>query len=66
MSVTHVSPPTAHVVKEKMTFLVSLSTLSNLDRELHKAAVLSAREHTESWILLFAAMSGDYCCSFMW
>ena len=36
----HVSPPPAHAVKEKR--LVSLSTLSNQDRELHKEAVLSA------------------------
>lgn len=41
-------------------FLVSLPTLSNPDREHGKEAVLSAHEHAESRILLFA-MSGDYC-----
>ena len=33
---------------------------SNQDGELHKEAVLSAHEHAESRILLFAT-SGDYC-----
>ena len=38
-TVTHVPP--AHVIEEKLIFLVSLPTLSNQDRELHKEAVLS-------------------------
>ena len=41
-SVTHVSPSPAHVVKEKRNVLLSLPTLSNQDRELHKDMVLSA------------------------
>ena len=54
-----VFPPSAHSVKEKRHFVVSLTTLSNQDSELHKEAFLSACEH-ESRILLFVAMSGYY------
>ena len=44
--------------------LVSLPTLSNQDRELQKEVVLSACEHADSRILLFAALSCSYCCDF--
>lgn len=45
--ITHVSLDLAHVVKEETHFLVSLPTLSNQERELHKEAVLSACEQAE-------------------
>ena len=61
-SVTHVSPPPAHPVKERIGFLASLPTLSYQVRELNEKAC----EHAVSRILLFAAMSGDYGCSFIW
>ena len=38
----HVIPPLADAVKERRYFLVSLSALSNQDRELHREAFLSA------------------------
>ena len=50
VTVTHVSPPHAHVVKEERNVPVSLPTLSNQDRELHKDAVLSAVEGGD-WLL---------------
>ena len=53
-SVIHVSPPPLMQETEKIHFLVSLPTLSNQDRELHKEVALSANEHAESRILLFA------------
>ena len=53
---TQVSPPPAHAVQEKIHFLISLPTLSNQDRDLHKGVLLSAPEYTESSILLFAAV----------
>ena len=59
-------PINAHAEKKKLDFLVFLPTPPNHDKELHKEAVLSAHEHAESRILLFAAMSGDYCSVFTW
>lgn len=35
------------------------------NRELFNKVVLSARESVENMILLFAAMSNNYCCIFM-
>ena len=45
--------PLAHI-------LASLPTSSNQVKVLHKEAVPSAREHTESRVLLLAATSDDY------
>lgn len=52
-------------MNEETNLLVSLPTLSNQERELHKEAVLSACECAESGIHLFAAVSGDYRSAFM-
>ena len=59
-SVIQVSPHPAQAIKEENNFLVSLPTLSNQDRELHKVAVLSAHECTISKILLFASLPASY------
>ena len=56
---THVSPPP--VVIEKRRCLISLPTLSNQDRELHKEAGLSFCKCAEGRILLVAAVAADYC-----
>ena len=48
--------PTATTVTEWSVTLLSLPTLSNQDRELHKEAVFSAHELAERRILLFAAI----------
>lgn len=45
---------------------INALAVKNQDKELRKEVVLSANEHAESRILLFAAMSGDYCSVFMW
>lgn len=43
-------PLPTNAVKEKRRFFVSLPTLSNQEKELHKEAVLPARgEHTKRW-----------------
>ena len=56
----------AHLVKQKEIVLVSLPTLSNQDRELYNKEVLSGCECSESRILLFGAVSGDYCSMVTW
>lgn len=37
----------------------------NVKRSFHKDAVLSTPEGAERRVLLFAVMSGDYCCALM-
>ena len=56
-SITRVSPPRAHAVKQKGHFLVSLPTLSNQHRERHKEAgpVCSGEE---SRTLLYTGNAG--------
>lgn len=53
--ITHIFPAPARAVKGKRNVLVSLSTLSNQNRELYKDVVLSVHECTESRTILFAA-----------
>ena len=53
--ITHIFPPPARAVKGKRNVLVSLSTLSNQNRELYKEVVLSVRECAESRTLLLAS-----------
>lgn len=56
-SVTHVSSPPAHAIREKIHFLESMPTLSNQDH---------TEVEVESRILLFAALTGDFCPIFVW
>ena len=64
-SVTQVSSPPAHAVKEKRNVLVSLLTLSNQDREFNNEVALSAHEHTKIRMLPLAALSCDKNCAVM-
>lgn len=58
-SVIHVSPPPRALKEQGMSWFSCPH--HPIRTELHKEAVLSDHEHVESRILLFAAISGDYC-----